>query len=98
MGGICSARGKSKIVRVHAVKVSRGSRGRAPFFHNFGTSTEVCGQRLTPAALPPGNNLLNRKLGVPQSRSGLFEKKKVSCPYWDLNPRPSSPYATSSSA
>ena len=56
MGGICSTRGKSKVVRVHAVKESRGSRGGAPFIHKIGASTEVCGQRRIPAAFPPGNN------------------------------------------
>lgn len=54
MDGICSTHGKSNVVRAHAMKASRGSIGRAPFIHNMVTSTEVCGQRHTPAAFPPG--------------------------------------------
>ena len=74
MGGICSTRGKSEVVRVHAMKAQRGNGGIAPFILNIATSTDVGGQRHTPAALPPGKTRhpLNRNLGGPQSRSGRF--------------------------
>jgi hypothetical protein len=34
---------------------------------------------------------LNRRLGGTQSQSGLLEKRKISCPYWDSNQWSSSP-------
>ena len=50
--------------------------------------------RLTPRKEPRYS--LNRRMGGPQSPSGHFvKKKKISWPYWDSRPGPSSSFAQS---
>jgi hypothetical protein len=74
-------RGKCKVVPVRAMNAYTGSRGIAPLILNLGTRSVV---NFTLRRLyPPGKESrypFNRRLGEPQSRSGLLEKNKSPVP------------------
>jgi len=54
---------------------------------------EMSGQPCALATLPQQKSHyypLNRRLGGPQNRSNVLEKRYISCPCWDLKPGSSS--------
>jgi hypothetical protein len=54
------------------------------------TIENVSGQHHALTTLVPGKEpqfLFNRRLAVPQSRSGHFEEEKIFCRLWDSNLR-----------
>jgi hypothetical protein len=79
----------SKVVPLHAVKTYRGRRCIALLMFLLGTRQRSLAN-FTPRPLYPGGKLwyqMNRRLGKPQSRSGLVEGEKFSCPWQDSNAR-----------
>lgn len=87
------SRRKGKNFRLHNRRACE-SKGTDSLIRNLGFDGDECSAH-PPVALRGRNSRysLNRRLGVPSSRSGGFEKEKNLCFYQESNPRSSSLYS-----
>lgn len=85
---------KGKVVPVHTMKIYKGSKGSAPLILNLGT-TRTRAVNFTPWPIyPRGKNASTHWIGgwVGHSASlNVLDKRKISWPSQDSNPRLSSP-------
>ena len=83
---------RGKVVPAHAMKTYKGCRGIAPLVSKFRHLLEVSGHLHALATEPPGKNPATTEQEWEWVLKPVWTFLEISCPCWDSNTGPSSPY------